>query len=66
MFKHYFEQIDGVATMPLISLVIFFTFFLGLDLWVFRANKGYLSTMEALPLEDGSHHQDNSPTNRLS
>jgi hypothetical protein len=65
MFKHYFEQIDGIATMPLISLVIFFTFFLGLALWVFRANKGYLSTMEALPLEDGSR-PDTFPTNTLS
>jgi cbb3-type cytochrome oxidase subunit 3 len=65
MFKHYFEQIHGIATMPLISLVIFFTFFLGLAFWVFRANKGYLSTMEALPLEDGSS-SDSFPTNSLS
>jgi hypothetical protein len=52
MFKHYFEQIEGIATMPLISLVIFFTFFVGLTVWVIRANKQYLGEMEALPLED--------------
>jgi len=52
MFKHYFEQIEGIATMPLISLVIFFTFFVGLTVWVVRANKQYLGEMEALPLED--------------
>jgi hypothetical protein len=61
MFKHYFEQIEGVATLPLISLVIFFAFFVGLALWVIRANKGYLNTMEALPLEDGSRPHPSSP-----
>ncbi len=54
MFKHYFEQIEGIATMPLISLVIFFTFFVGLTVWVIRANKQYLGEMEALPLEDNA------------
>ncbi|MBD0258638.1 MAG: cytochrome C oxidase Cbb3 [Cytophagales bacterium] len=54
MFKHYFEQVEGIATMPLISLVIFFTFFVGLTVWVIRANKHYLGEMEALPLEDNT------------
>jgi hypothetical protein len=52
MFKHYFEQIEGIATMPLLSLIIFFVFFLSLGIWVLRANKHYLHTMESLPLED--------------
>ncbi len=54
MFKHYFEQVEGIATMPLISLVIFFAFFLGLTVWVIRANKQYLGEVEALPLEDNT------------
>jgi cbb3-type cytochrome oxidase subunit 3 len=54
MFKHYFEQVEGIATMPLISLVIFFTFFLGLTVWVLRANKQYLGEVAALPLEDST------------
>ncbi len=54
MFKHYFEQVEGIATMPLISLVIFFTFFVGLTVWVIRANKQYLGEVEALPLEDNT------------
>jgi hypothetical protein len=54
MFKHYFEQVEGIATMPLISLVIFFSFFLGLTVWVIRANKQYLGEVEALPLEDST------------
>jgi hypothetical protein len=54
MFKHYFEQVEGIATMPLISLVIFFSFFLGLTVWVIRANKQYLGEVEALPLEDNT------------
>ncbi|HEX8530592.1 MAG TPA: hypothetical protein VF646_11235 [Cytophagales bacterium] len=54
MFKHYFEQVEGIATMPLISLVIFLAFFLGLTVWVLRANKQYLGEVEALPLEDNT------------
>jgi hypothetical protein len=48
MFKHYFEQVEGIATMPLISLVV------GLTVWVMRAKEQYLGEMEALPLEDNA------------
>ncbi len=54
MFKHYFEQVEGIATMPLISLVVFFTFFVGLTVWVMRAKAQYLGEMGALPLEDNT------------
>jgi cytochrome c oxidase cbb3-type subunit IV len=54
MFKHYFEQIAGVAIYPLISFGIFFLFFIGLLLWVIFANKNYIQTMRNKPLEDGS------------
>lgn len=54
MFKHYFEQIANVSIYPLISFGIFFTFFIGLLLWVIFANKNYIQTMRNKPLEDGS------------
>jgi hypothetical protein len=49
MFKYYFEQINNVALWPLISLAIFFTFFLGLLWWVFKVDKSYIDTMSNLP-----------------
>ena len=50
--KSHLETIDGVATYPMISLVIFFLFFVGLFWWVFSASKGHLKEMSELPLDD--------------
>lgn len=50
MFKYYFEQVENVAVWPIISLTIFFIFFVGLIIYVFKINKGYLKHMAKLPL----------------
>lgn len=65
MFKHYFEQVHGIEIWPIISLMIFFVFFIALIWWVIRADKKYLKTMGNLPLanEDPS---DKSSKNGLS
>ncbi|MFQ3214058.1 MAG: cytochrome c oxidase cbb3-type subunit 4 [Marivirga sp.] len=52
MFKHYFEVLDNVQIYPLISLSIFFAFFIGLIWWVIRADKQYISEMEQLPFSE--------------
>nr|WP_237390469.1 cytochrome C oxidase Cbb3 [Fulvivirga sediminis] len=52
MFKHYFEQIHSVEIWPIISLSIFFIFFICLVLWVIKADKGYISKMKHLPVDD--------------
>jgi hypothetical protein len=51
MFKYYFEQIQGIAVWPVISLTIFFAFFIGLLWWVIKADNGYIQSMKKLPLE---------------
>jgi cytochrome c oxidase cbb3-type subunit 4 len=61
MFKHYFERVAGIEFFPLLSLVIFVLFFVGLLIWVFRVNKGYIHEMSNLPLKDDqplSHHRN--------
>ncbi len=45
------ETIDGVAIYPIISLLIFFIFFVVLFAWVFTASKEYISEVSELPLE---------------
>lgn len=50
MFKQYFEQVENVAIWPIISLTIFFVFFIGLVIYVFKINKKYIKHMEKLPL----------------
>ncbi len=52
MFKHYFEQVHNVAIWPMISLAIFFTFFVGLIVWVIKIDKAYVSEMENLPMDE--------------
>lgn len=54
MFKHYFEQIHNVEIWPIISLSIFFIFFICLLLYVWKADKGYITAMKNLPVEDDS------------
>ena len=50
MFKHYFEQLDNIQIYPIISLSVFFAFFIGLIWWVIRADKSYISEMAKMPL----------------
>lgn len=60
MFKHYFERVHNVEVWPIISLIIFFVFFVGLIIYVWKIKKSYVSHMEGMPLaEDDSHNQLN-------
>jgi cytochrome c oxidase cbb3-type subunit 4 len=52
MFKHYFEGAENIAVGPVISLIIFFAFFIVLLYWVFKVDKGFIKKMEDLPLND--------------
>ena len=54
--KGHLESIDGVATYPMISLLIFFVFFVLLFWWVFTARKAYIEEVSQLPLEDNNQN----------
>ena len=49
--KGHMETIDGVEVYPMISLLIFFIFFVALFWWVFTAKKDYIKEVSNLPLE---------------
>jgi hypothetical protein len=51
MYRIALESIDNVAIWPVISLSIFFAFFLVLIYYVFTANKSYITRMKNMPLE---------------
>jgi cytochrome c oxidase cbb3-type subunit III len=53
-FRNYLETIAGIGIYPLISLIIFFVFFVGLLIYVVSLDKKKLEKMQALPLNDGS------------
>ena len=46
------ETIAGVAVYPIISLLIFFGFFVGLGIWVFSYKKEKIDEMSQIPLKD--------------
>ena len=49
--KHHMETIAGIEIFPLISFLIFFTFFVLLLIYVIRSSKEYIAEVEQLPLE---------------
>jgi cytochrome c oxidase cbb3-type subunit 4 len=50
--KHNLETIAGVAVFPIISLLIFFLFFVGLGIWVYSYKKDTIQEMSQIPLDD--------------
>ena len=54
--KGHMESIAGIEIYPVISLLIFFTFFVLLFWWVFTAKKEYISNMEQIPLEQDNEN----------
>ncbi|RSK39291.1 CcoQ/FixQ family Cbb3-type cytochrome c oxidase assembly chaperone [Mangrovimonas spongiae] len=50
--KNHLESITGIEIYPLISLLIFFLFFVALFWWVVTAKKDYIDTVSNLPLDN--------------
>lgn len=57
--KHNMESISGVEVYPILSLLIFFLFFVGLYTWVYTYRKEKINEMSQLPFsdEEGSNNQ---------
>jgi cytochrome c oxidase cbb3-type subunit 4 len=52
--KHNMETIAGVAIYPILSLLIFFFFFVGLGIWVLSYKKETLDKISQIPLDENS------------
>jgi hypothetical protein len=50
--KNHMESITGIEIYPLISLLIFFVFFVVLFWWVFTAKKDYINTVSNIPFDN--------------
>jgi cytochrome c oxidase cbb3-type subunit IV len=50
MFAHYLEAIEGIATYPLTSLLIFVFFFVGVFINVVRMKQEHVDKMSQMPL----------------
>jgi hypothetical protein len=50
-FINYLESISGIEIYPMISLSVFFVFFLVLTIWALTANKEHITEMKNIPFE---------------
>ena len=55
--KGNLENIDGVEVYPIISLLIFFIFFVGLFLWVINIKKSHIEELSNIPFENDQNNQ---------
>jgi hypothetical protein len=51
-FINYLESIAGIGIFPLISLTLFFSFFVVLLVWVFKVKKERILEMKNIPLNE--------------
>jgi len=51
-FINYLEKITGVDVYALSSFSIFFTFFVVICIWVFKADQKTMDTMNQIPLNN--------------
>jgi hypothetical protein len=55
--KSHMESITGIEIYPLISLSIFFVFFVLLFWWVLTAKKEYIETVSNIPLDNNLNQE---------
>jgi len=61
--SHTLEQISGIEIYPIISLLLFFIFFIVVGYMVLTADKEYIEEMKNLPLDKNDDlHDENHLT----
>ena len=50
--KHNMDTISGIEIYPIISLLIFFLFFVALYTWTYTYKKEKITEMSQLPFDD--------------
>ena len=54
--KDHMVSITGIEIYPIISLLIFFIFFVALFWWVISAKKDYIKTVSNIPLDNQNNN----------
>lgn len=50
--KHHMETITGIEIYPMISFLLFFTFFVLMLVYILKADKDRMAKIATLPLDD--------------
>ncbi|MFP9099608.1 CcoQ/FixQ family Cbb3-type cytochrome c oxidase assembly chaperone [Flavobacterium sp. RHBU_24] len=58
-FKQNLDTIDGVAIYPILSLLIFFLFFVALYTWTYTYKKEKINEMSKMPFSDSNEDETN-------
>ena len=56
MYKNILQSIDNIAIWPIISLAIFFIFFILLLLWVFTVDSKFIDKMKNIPFDQDKNN----------
>jgi cbb3-type cytochrome oxidase subunit 3 len=51
MIRNVLTHIGGIENFGILSISLFFAFFVGMLVWAFRQKRSHLNAMSALPLE---------------
>jgi len=52
MYKELLRSIEDIEIYPIISLVMFVLFFVGMFIWIFQVDKTYVDHMKSMPFND--------------
>jgi cytochrome c oxidase cbb3-type subunit IV len=52
MKKDILSSIENIEIYPIISLLIFVIFFVGMFIWVIKADRNYINHMKEMPFND--------------
>ncbi|AWW32383.1 cbb3-type cytochrome c oxidase subunit 3 [Echinicola strongylocentroti] len=58
MQKEILSSIENVEVYPIISLLVFVLFFVGMGWWVLRTDKQYIEHMKSLPMDEGHQNEE--------
>ncbi len=56
MYKEVAQHIPNVSLYPIISLSIFFTFFVILLIWVYKTDKKTIDILKHLPMNENEQN----------
>ena len=54
----------GIEIYPIIALLIFFVFFVGLITWTFTYRKEAINELSMMPLDEEQNTNDTNPLNK--
>ncbi|MDI1355827.1 MAG: CcoQ/FixQ family Cbb3-type cytochrome c oxidase assembly chaperone [bacterium] len=54
-FINYLESISGVEIYPLVSLLIFFLFFIAVGVYLLKSGKDHFNDVSKIPLDNNEN-----------